>query len=514
LPEELMMSRKIEVRVAWILPIVALCVLTPRELRSQTVVRSFNGDKGPGRAVCESGVTHCDRPEMDVAVNGKQVVQVTWQNVSVYDYSGKLLRATPMPAFVRNAGLEPTPSKGGKTPFEPHIVYNEHIGRWIVTVTCKYDCVIVSASSDPLGAWGGAYVSCQEGGPCLDYDPAIHVGYDKNGAYFCAGHMGDDNPNTVPGAAHDCFAVPPSEVSAIAQGKPPVHINRRHNMPLDVVPAIDHNPKKAANAPAFFVAKSCARTKSNACQTSTNFPFHWVVNTFTWNGASGTYNAGGGEQAVKTDIGSSQNKWLYNTPCCGETASIPQAGSDITLRAATSHRLMNVVQSGSHLHGVLGSGLCTGSCGPQGEDSNNVAFWVELDCATAACKVSQTAKIAGASFNPVYATVGVDEQGNVGIVSSSSTATTNLGLLMWTRRKTDAPNTLTGPVEIIAGTQPYTCLNDRNMASMGSATGVLTSRDPLDSTKLWTTQHWQDDATPCVWKTRIVQYQIAAPKGQ
>ena len=76
---------------------------------AQTIVRSFDGDSGPGLAACESGITHCDRPEMDVAVNGKQVVQVTWQNVRVYDYSGRLLQSTEMPAFVRNAGLDPTP---------------------------------------------------------------------------------------------------------------------------------------------------------------------------------------------------------------------------------------------------------------------------------------------------------------------------------------------------------------------------------------------------------------------
>ena len=83
----------------------AVCLpLLARSATAQTIVRSFDGDSGPGLAVCESGITHCDRPEMDVAVNGKQVVQVTWQNVRVYDYSGRLLQSTPMPAFVRNAG--------------------------------------------------------------------------------------------------------------------------------------------------------------------------------------------------------------------------------------------------------------------------------------------------------------------------------------------------------------------------------------------------------------------------
>jgi hypothetical protein len=47
------------------------------------------------------------------------------------------------------------------------------------------------------------------------------------------------------------------------------------------------------------------------------------------------------------------------------------------------------------------------------------------------------------------------------------------------------------------------------METVGNAAGVLTTLDPLDGTKLWTTEHWSNDATPCVWNTRIVEYQIA-----
>ena len=113
--------------------------------------------------VCQSGVTHCDRPEMDVAVNGKQVVQVTWQNFSIYDYHGHLLEATPMSTLIRRAGLNPIPRERERAsskslgPYEPHVVYDEFIGRWLITVTGKNDCPLVSASSDPTSPWGGVY---------------------------------------------------------------------------------------------------------------------------------------------------------------------------------------------------------------------------------------------------------------------------------------------------------------------------------------------------------------------
>jgi hypothetical protein len=132
----------------------ALCLLSCVAATAQTIVRSFDGDSGPSLAQCQAAPSHCGRqPKMNVAANGKQVVQVTWQNVRVYDYGGTLLKSTPL---------------ADSGPFEPHVVFDEFIGRWIITSTCHSDCLLVSASADPLGAFGGVYLSCQQGGPCLD----------------------------------------------------------------------------------------------------------------------------------------------------------------------------------------------------------------------------------------------------------------------------------------------------------------------------------------------------------
>ena len=32
--------------------------------------------------------------------------------------------------------------------------------------------------------------------------------------------------------------------------------------------------------------------------------------------------------------------------------------------------------------------------------------------------------------------------------------------------------------------------------------------DPVDGTKLWVSHQWGNNASPCVWTTRIVEYQI------
>jgi hypothetical protein len=483
---------------------------------AQSVVRSFDGDKGPGLATCETGVSHCGQAEMDVATNGKQVVQITWQNVSVYNKKGRLLQSTPTTAFIRNAGLNPV--SGSKRapgasvdpgPIEPHIVYDEFINRWLVSITGQNESLIVSESPDPKGKWSGIYPSCLQGGPCLNIDAAAHLGYDKNGVYLCAVHIGDDNPHTIKGISYDCFAIPSSEAQAVGQGVAPQHLNRAHNMPLDDIPAIDHNRSKSVDAPAFFAGKSCDRAVQGGCQNSYNYPFHWIVDTFTWDGVTGKYNVNG-EQEIKTGIGSTEDKWLYSKPCCAPTGGIAQAGDNVnTLRITESHRLINVVQYGSHLYTVLPSGPCTKDCGSQGTDANNVAFCVDLDCSKpAACLVSQTTKISGADFNPEFPTVGVDAKGNVGIVADSITPNTDLSVLLWTHGKNDPPNTFKGPLTVVSGTHAYTCLNPKSTVVIGNAAGVLTALDPLDGSSLWTTEQWSNDAARCVWNTRIVEYRI------
>jgi outer membrane protein assembly factor BamB len=122
--------------------------------------------------------------------------------------------------------------------------------------------------------------------------------------------------------------------------------------------------------------------------------------------------------------------------------------------------------------------------------------------------VSQTAKIAG-DFNPEFTTVGVDANGNTGILAESVTPNTDLSVLLWTHSTTDPANTFKGPITVAAGSKPYTCHDVHNTVTIGNAAGVLTALDPKDGTKMWATEQWADDDTPCVWKTRIVEYQVA-----
>ncbi len=379
------------------------------------MIVQFDGEAGGGIAACPGTPPKCRQiPELNVASNGTQVAQITWSSFNVYDTTGKPLSSTALPAFVTAAGVSPTNAASG-FPYEPHVLYNELIGRWMVTTTCKYDCFLVSATSDATGAWQGIYLA-QNGN-----DPGIHLGYDKNGVYLSEFGSGTD-ANTA-SYSYDFFAIPSAEVQWTTSFTP-THLNQVHGTPLDGMPIIDNNPNKLATDPAFFMAKTCT---SGSCQNGSNFSFEWLVTEVTWSGTTATYSA---DQLVQTAVGSAKDQWVFNTEL-----NTGQLGSTTPIRSAESHRVMDVIQDGTHLQAVLASGPCTASCGAQGADANDLLFWVDLDCSTpTACTVSQTAKISSATTSYVFPSLGVDSNGNVGITAAALSATTDPSILLWGHR--------------------------------------------------------------------------------
>ncbi|MDB4956981.1 MAG: hypothetical protein JWO36_4550 [Myxococcales bacterium] len=450
-------------------------------------MHQFDGDSGPGLTACQANARHCDRPEQNVAADGSHVVQATWQHVNIYDYNGNAVSSVTLSQFIASAGLNPLNAAAGR-PYEPHVVFDEHIGRWIVTATGLYDCLMVSASADPSGAWKGMYLANNGN------DPGMHLGYDKNGVYVSEFDTAGHDSNTA-NYSYAFFAIPSAEMQWTGTFAP-AHLNRKTNTPLDGQPVIDHDTAKATSAPAFFMAKTCL---SGSCQNSTSFSFQWLVNSVTWSGTTASYSA---DQLIKTGIGSTQNQWLYNTPLAAA-----QAGSATTLRVIEDHRVINAVQSGSHVYGALGSGPCTTNCAAQGADANDLLIWADLDCTNpTACTVAATSKVADANLHLAYPTIGVDSAGNIGLVAAASSSATELSLIAYSHKATDAPSSTSGPTTIIAGTHPYTCAGAS--VTVGNAVGIATVRDPLDGTKLWTTHEYGGSATACVWSTRILEYKL------
>ena len=249
--------------------------------------------------------------------------QVTWQNFNVYDYTGKLLSSVPLANLITNAGLNPKSTQG--FPFEPHVLYDEFIGRWLLTSTCLYDCFLVSSTSDATGTWSSICMVNHNGS-----DPGMHLGYDVNGAYLSEAGTGTDS-NTAT-YSYTFFSIPAAELQWTTS-LAPTHLNISLNTPRSIGMPICRSQCREGNAsdPAFFVVKSCP---SGSCQNGTNFSFDWIVTTVTWSGTTASYSA---DQLVPTAVGSAQNHWLFNTELNG-----PQSGSrssDSRRRIASGHGL-------------------------------------------------------------------------------------------------------------------------------------------------------------------------------
>jgi hypothetical protein len=463
-----------------------------------SVLHSFDGDQG-------IGPTGAGKPMMNVAANGTQVAQVTGHNLNVYDYAGGTISSNTLAAVITSAGLNPIPS-GNVRPYEPHIVFDEFIDRWIVVASCRYDCVLVSDGSDLSSPhWAGFYLDNQGN------DPSIHIAYDKNGVYFTEIIISAANPDTPIGATTQVLAIPSSELQWTTTLNPP-HRNKTIGKPLDLMPVIDNNPNKAPGAPAFFVARTCA---NGGCQSSPgNLKFQWIVAYGTWSGttfsvtSNHTSMCSGGaapsDQCVRTDPNGTSDLWVYNMP-----RDPDQPGTTVKLRGAEIHRILDAMQLGNRIEVALGSGPCNGNCGAHGMDfGHNIFIWAEIDCSSpASCTVTQTQKGSTAQDDYLWASVGVDPIGNVGIVASFVNGTTDsMGIAAWGHASTDPSGALNGPTLVVAGTTPYTCSLNGAVAQTGNPVGVTTVRDPLDPTTLWVSEHYANDSGDCRWDTRIVQY--------
>jgi hypothetical protein len=413
---------------------------------------------------------------MSVAANGAaQVLQVTWQNATVYT-GGSISFSEPTSTLVAKALF---PDGGGScTPGEPHVVYDEFLSRWVMTINCGGMVLLVSQSSDPTGAWAGVVLDP------LSPGQTVRLGYDKNGVYVSENIVGTAKNNYAEdnGINSTLFAIPNSDLAWSASFAP-AHVNKAANRPLDACPVVDQNPGKQPTDPAFFVTKAC----DNNCVTGTNFPLTWVVTPVTWSGTTATFAS---EQAVSSSR-------TYNP-----IGSATQLGNIVKVNLAEDHRVMNAMQSSTHIYATLGSGPCTSNCpDAQAMPTRNFVLWADLDCAMSNCVLAGDGEIADPNHDLGFPTIGVTANSRVGIVAAAFTSM-EPALWAWTV----LPSTC-GPLKFMPGNQPVTCAANNNVVGFASRSGISTVRDPTNSSYLWTShQYGGPSSLGSCWTTQVVEY--------
>ena len=417
-----------------------------------TVLRAFDGETGqPG--------AYKDHPDMGIAANGAQVVEVTGQSFTVFDYGGHALAKTSMTSFLTSAGVTPG------TINDPRVMYDPFISRFVVVCSCANDFVVVSGSNDATGAWKGVALGVGAG------DLTMFPGFDKNGVYV-AEYGGS-------ASSYDVVALPSADVAWTSGNVSLAHANVFTNFPYETRPAEDRNPNKQPNDPAYFIARN------GPPQNGTNVALSVLVDSLTWSGSTATK---GTQHALPTG-------WLYNTPVAASQPTSPM------LRATESHRIMSAEIDGTHLYAVLGSGPCTSNCGAQGADAHQMFFWFDVD--TSSMTLAQTGKVASASEDFLFPSLSVDTSGNVGIVATATSLAEDPSIVLFAHHASDPPGVVGARVVAIAGTHSYSC-NATDPVGWGDYS--TTVRDALDPTALWSVEEYAASGTPCAWQTRLIEF--------
>ena len=427
-----------------------------------------------------------DHPDMALAACSKcgkagQVLAATGQDIAVYDTSGALLKRQNMRDFIKAAGLDPDvgatrptlpPAAAGKVN-DPRATYNPFIGRWIVVCSCSPDFLIVSGSQDATGPWKGIVLTGASG------DLTMFPGWDRNGVYVSEFQLKLNS---------QVIALPNADVAWKSGGNISLaHEAVFNDRSYEMRPAVDPNPRKKPADPEYLVARS------GPPQNATNFPMDLIVDRITW---SGNKAAVSGPASIATGF-------LYNMPTAAPQPSGP------SVRGNESHRVFSVSVHNGHLYVVEASGPCTADCGAQGIDSNDLFYWFDIAPETMALR--QKAKVSHPSLSLLFPTLAVDGRGNSGIGLTGSSSSQYPSVYLFTHLAGDpAGARINGPFLAYRGSESYSCdkgvRRDPNVVGWGTYSATV--QDGSDPMKLWTLQEYAGSATPCVWKTRVIGFQI------
>lgn len=419
----------------------------------------FDGDTGAGNPPA-----YKDHPDMAVAANGTQVVETSGQNINVYNYSGTLVKSTPISSFIANAvGTVGTVN-------DPRMVYDPFISRWLFVCSCAANYLIVSADTDATSTWKGVALSGDSG------DLAMRIGFDKNGVYVVQ--------TDIVTITSKLFALPNNDV-AWASGTTIslTHEGIATGKTLDEMPAIDLDQNKLATAPEYFV------TRSSPGAAGPNVPINLVVDSVTWSGSVASFAS---SVVIPTGL-------LFNAAKAAQQPATPN------ILGTEDHRIFSAYAfGGSHLYVVAASGPCASNCGAQGTDSHDLFFLLDVNIPN--LTLNQGIKIASAQNDLIFPSLAVDSQGNVALAATGVSASQAASVYEWHRLATDSGSTIHGPNLLTSGSATYSCAR----SPVGWGTYSTTAQDGGDGTRLWTVQEYANSATPCQWGTRVVGFKVSA----
>jgi hypothetical protein len=431
-----------------------------------SVLKSFDGSTGTAAGATP---TYKDHPDMAGAVGSTEVVSFNGQEVLVQDKNGSAVAGWPksQSTFWQSVvGVNPSSDCGQSfTPNDPDLVYDNIDQRWYAAHSAPCDYLAVSSGATfATSTW--KYVAFGN----ANGDLIMKVGYDKNGVYVTYTNSS--------GTSSFCVRIPKADVLWSGGGSiVTTHIASNTTSGIDAYlrPTIDRNSSKLSTDPTYFADLDHGQNASGATVSL------WLRSA-TWSGTTSTLSS----RTTKT------TGVTYNM---ATSDGATQQGSATKLRVAATFRFFTVP-------------LVNGSLWMAAVNMiSSAPGWNWWEVRASDFTILQEGAVSSGSYDTWLPAVGVDASGNTMFVAARSSSSEYMSIYGWYRSTGDTASTLFGPNLILAGTQPYTC----SASPVGTGNYVTAQADPDDASKIWFLQEYGGSSTSCLWHTRWVELQLAAP---
>lgn len=442
---------------ALLIPIALLTLLAPANPEQVTVVATFPGASGPGPKDC---------PDNTGAVGPHHAVDFTNARVVIHaKETGKVVQERTQTDFWK--AVKP----GFDLPVanDPRLLYDPLSQRWFGAVAgaghADVGYLAVSETSDPTKGWRGVKL------PMEPTDPGIKLGVDRNGLYV-AYYVLTGNIHTM----MTVYAIPKEDAIA-PEGPNLAHMQALPNLEIECFPATDLDPDKAPNAPEFLLNREFGNSFSKL-----------QLYRITWSGKS-------------AHISPMQSIPLSTTYMSPNGSSRQNQGTQPApggkLRADEGRRTQCVFAHGGSLFACNEAKRTLAS--------RPGIFWCEVRASDGA--LLQEGFIDSPDCDYLAPSLAVDAHGNVGIGCTRTSEKEFPSAVVMMRAAGDPKNTMRPPVLAVPGTSIFTG-SRQNASGIAWGNYNATCLDPVDPTKLWTTQEYSTSGIAGKWATCWVAFKI------
>lgn len=420
------------------------------------ILKSFPADSGRGY--------YRDMPDGSGAVGPEHVVDFDGLNVVVHDKAtGRVLKRMTQVEFWSK--VEPANTLVPPQPDSPRMLYDPVSSRWIAVLLSEHkghQYLAVSTSVDPTKPWKGGQLSKEK------QQLLLKIGVDRNGFYMTIN------------SGEDCIVIPKADL--IAPGGPDLaNMVIFHNLALEALPATDFNPAKAPDAPEVLLNKEFGDDCGKL--------FLYKV---TWKGKTPSIS----DQQV---IPLSKN-YRTRAQVRGLMAAAQPAPGDI-IRTDAGRRTDSVYPYGDSVYGV--------NCARLSDESRQGILWYQVRVSDG--KLLQEGYVYDPNCDYFNPTLAVDQDGNVGISCTKSSATEFPSAYVLMHAKGDAPNTMRKPVVAVPGTT-YFRVEKPKALGLDWGRYSVTCIDPSNPRLFWTCQEYAGSEVPGQWCTAWVSFQLEPTK--